>query len=66
MKRVNKCGKMAQEVKETPQKILRGERVSIPKAILKELNLREGDFVLVRKSDHEIRIVPAQVIERQS
>ncbi len=57
---------MAQAVNETPQKILKGERVSIPKALLRELNLHEGDFVLVRKSDNGINIVPAQVIVRES
>lgn len=47
-----------------PQKILKGDRVSIPREFLKSQNLQVGDYVLVESTDKGLRIVPAQIIPR--
>ncbi len=53
--------KMLQKV---PQKILKGDRVSIPREFLKNQNLQVGDYVLVESTDKGLKIVPAQFVER--
>ena len=63
---IKKKSKMAQKMSQrTPQKILKGDRVSIPREALKDLRLKVGDFVLVETTNKEIRIIPANVIPRQ-
>ena len=47
-----------------PQKILKGDRVSIPREFLKSMNLQVGDFVLVESTNKELRIIPARVVPR--
>jgi len=43
-----------------PQKILSGQRVSIPDDILKSWGLVAGDFVLVKQVGKEMVIAPAR------
>ena len=46
-----------------PQKILSGQRVSIPDPIIKEWGLQAGDYVLVKKEGKGMYIVPARFEE---
>jgi len=46
-----------------PQKILSGQRVSIPDIIIKEWGLEAGDYVLVRKEGKAMYVVPAKFQE---
>lgn len=46
-----------------PQKILSGQRVSIPDQILKEWGLETGDYVLVSKEGKRMYIAPAKFQE---
>ena len=46
---------------DTIQKIMSGNRVSIPKVWMKELALHVGDAVLVRIDKKNILIIPAEV-----
>jgi len=48
----------------SPQKILKGDRVSIPREFLKSHNLQAGDFVLVENTERGLKIVPALVVAR--
>lgn len=48
-----------------PQKILKGDRVSIPREFLKSQNLKVGDFVLVENTEKGLKIIPAQVVARE-
>lgn len=47
------------------QRILGGKRISIPAEASRELNLDEGDFVIVKVEDGSMRITPAKVIPRK-
>jgi len=47
----------------SPQKILAGQRVSIPDIILKEWGLETGDFVIVSKEGKRMYIAPAKIEE---
>lgn len=51
-------------LKKVPQKILKGDRVSIPREFLKSQNLKVGDYVLVESTDKGLKIVPAQFVPR--
>ena len=51
-------------IQKAPQKILKGDRVSIPREFLKSLNLQVGDFVLIESTDKGLKIIPAQVVPR--
>ena len=51
-------------LQKAPQKILKGDRVSIPREFLKNLKLEVGDYVLVESTDKELKIVPARIIPR--
>jgi len=46
-----------------PQKILSGNRITIPDEILKNWGLDIGSWVLVRKEGKGIYIAPAKLIE---
>ncbi len=46
-----------------PQKILAGQRVSIPDTFLKEWGLATGDFVIVSKEGKRMYIAPAKIEE---
>lgn len=47
-----------------PLKILQGERITIPKEIMKEFNLKVGEWVLIDSTGDHIEIVPAEVVPR--
>lgn len=51
-------------LQKAPQKILKGDRVSIPREFLKSQKLKVGDYVLVENTDKGLKIVPARFIER--
>jgi len=51
-------------ITKAPQKILKGDRVSIPREFLKQQNLQVGDYVLVESSDRGLKIIPARVVPR--
>jgi len=46
-----------------PQKILSGQRVSIPDSIIREWGLEAGDYVLVKKEGKGMYVVPARFEE---
>ncbi len=61
----DRSGGMAQKMgSKVPQKILKGDRVSIPRRFLKSQNLKVGDYVLVESSEKGLKIVPARVVPR--
>jgi len=49
----------------SPQKILKGDRVSIPKEFLSKLNLKPGDYVLVESTSKGLQITPGKFVTRQ-
>lgn len=55
---------MTESTKGKPLKILRGERISIPKEFMKELKLKVGDLVLMDSLGNQLRIIPAEVVPR--
>lgn len=55
---------MTVQSKSYPQKILKGDRISVPKDILRELDLKVGDWVLVACDGQELKMVPAEVHPR--
>lgn len=48
----------------SPQKILKGDRVSIPREFLRSHNLKPGDFVIVESTEKGLKIIPAEVVAR--
>ena len=52
-------------ISKQPQKILKGDRVSIPREILRNHRLKSGDYVLVEETDKGIQIIPAAVVPRE-
>ena len=61
----DRSGQMTQKmVKKAPQKILQGDRVSIPREFLKSQNLKVGDYVLVESTEKGLKIVPARIVPR--
>ena len=47
-----------------PVKILTGRRITIPQDIFEELNLKEGDWVLLESKDNRLYVHPAEVVPR--
>ena len=45
-------------------KILEGDRIAIPKEILKFLNLKKGDFVIFTYDNDSFEVTPAKIVER--
>jgi len=45
-------------------KVTRSGQITIPAAIRKALNLREGDYVEVRLADDRIILTPKQVVDK--
>ena len=61
----DRSSRMTQKMlKKAPQKILQGDRVSIPREFLKSQNLKVGDYVLVESTKKGLKIVPAQIVAR--
>ncbi len=46
-----------------PCKILSGNRITIPKEIMKSLNLKVGDLLMKKTIDKGIIFVPCKVVE---
>lgn len=62
---IKKKSKLAQKMMERqPQKILRGDRVTIPQEILQKKHLKAGDYVIVEETNKGIHIIPARIIPR--
>jgi len=49
--------------KSYPCKILSGNRITIPKEIMKSLNLKVGDLLMKKTTDKGIIFVPCKVVE---
>jgi len=49
---------------EQVQKVLGGYRITIFEEARKKLGLKEGDYVIVRLEDRNLKIVPAEVREK--
>jgi bifunctional DNA-binding transcriptional regulator/antitoxin component of YhaV-PrlF toxin-antitoxin module len=47
-----------------PLKILMGERITLPKELMREFKLKVGDWVLVDSTGDHMEIVPAEVVPR--
>ena len=48
-----------------PCRILEGDRISIPKIIMKNLGLKQGDLMLVRYSKRNLIMTPCKVVEME-
>lgn len=46
-----------------PCRILKGDRISIPKEIMKLTNLKEGDFLIAKLSKKHLLLKPCKVVE---
>lgn len=46
-----------------PCRILKGNRISIPNEIMKELNLKKGDLLLRKRDGKRLLFVPCKVVE---
>jgi len=58
--------KMSQKMAtRSPQKILKGDRISIPREFLSRLNLKPGDYVLVESTSKGLQITPGEFVTRQ-
>lgn len=49
--------------KSYPCRILKGNRITIPKEIMKSLNLKVGDFLLRKRDQKGIIFVPCRLVE---
>jgi len=50
--------------KRAVRKVLIDGKVSMPKKFMKELGLKEGDFVIVELQEKHLKIIPAEVKPR--
>ncbi|MCH7560771.1 MAG: hypothetical protein IIC67_05290 [Thaumarchaeota archaeon] len=46
-----------------PCRILKGQRIAIPKQIMQDLNLKVGDLLLRKRDKKALIFVPCKVIE---
>ena len=47
-----------------PCRILKGNRISIPNEIMKDLNLKTGDLLLRKRDNKGLLFVPCKVVEK--
>lgn len=50
-------------MKSYPCRILKGDRISIPNQIMKDLNLKVGDLLLRKRGGKGLVFVPCKVVE---
>lgn len=46
-----------------PCRILKGDRITIPKELMSELNLKVGDLVMKKRDGKALVFVPCKVVE---
>ena len=46
-----------------PCRILKGNRISIPSEIMKDLNLKKGDLLMRKRDGNALVFVPCKVVE---
>lgn len=50
-------------MKSYPRRILKGDRISIPSEIMKELNLKKGDLLSSKCDGKGLVFVPCKIVE---
>jgi len=60
---LEKLNKMDYLTKSYPCRILTGNRITIPKEIMKSLNLKVGDLLMKKESGKGIIFIPCKVVE---
>lgn len=46
-----------------PCKILKGDRIAIPKAIMDDLNLKVGDLLMRKRDGKALVLTPCKIVE---